>query len=577
MRSKNSDNVETDVSPVLYREIFAFLAGSEINKRPHPSSSIDLPRPLARGLVHFFGLLRSDTLRRINDDLADQIAQSLSRWFAALWVQLWRNTLPRRSDSAASALPLGGNAPEEPLQRPETGSTPEAALTAIRLAWPEAAERWDLGLRTLERLHNERTKWEVVRNLDAYREVLERNRREELVERALRLVTTPLADHLNETLPSIADNAERIRSVFHRPGRWDIFEPIWDDVAWDTLTSVAEFADEEPDLASLAQRIVRGVETAAERRVWTSAEVVEVRREERERGYGEVTGLGSASSPQFALPSELALLAFPETETLFFRKRAEHAILALESDRFAPVEERHVRTEWRQRTVTPALGPVIVCVDTSGSMSGEPEQIAAATVLHLVREGLTHRRRVDVIALRRTLQIASFDPNDHDTTEAGTEEQPEEKRKPQPPGQTPEPRATDRSAEIRATEPVRVAPESAIDLEAIVRRSVPGGADISPALEAALSRCEERNEVATTDLVIVSDIHFPKLGPDHLNRLYRLQSRGWVRFHAVTINRQPIYDPMNIFDYRWHYNTAEVFDFRPRYQSRRIGITGDGV
>jgi hypothetical protein len=70
----------------------------------------------------------------------------------------------------------------------------------------------------------------------------------------------------------------------------------------------------------------------------------------------------------------------------------------------------------------------------------------------------------------------------------------------------------------------------------------------------------------------VSDIRFPKVGPNHLNRIYRLQSRGWARIHALTINREPIHDPLNVFDYRWHYNTADEFDFRNAGRPHRIGI-----
>jgi Mg-chelatase subunit ChlD len=82
------------------------------------------------------------------------------------------------------------------------------------------------------------------------------------------------------------------------------------------------------------------------------------------------------------LPSELALLSHPSTRPLFL-------------DRFASgklaVVERHADDRRHER------GPIVVLLDASGSMAGEPELDAKAIVLALARELRRERRRLQVI------------------------------------------------------------------------------------------------------------------------------------------------------------------------------------
>ena len=83
------------------------------------------------------------------------------------------------------------------------------------------------------------------------------------------------------------------------------------------------------------------------------------------------------------LPTELALLSAPATEDLFYQRYVDHRLLSLEFD-------GAMHGEGRQG----GEGPVIACIDTSGSMSGTPEVIAKALVLAVMRRVLPKGRRV---------------------------------------------------------------------------------------------------------------------------------------------------------------------------------------
>ena len=100
-------------------------------------------------------------------------------------------------------------------------------------------------------------------------------------------------------------------------------------------------------------------------------------------GRAAVVGVRVSGELADALPSELALLASASTEDLFYQRYTDHRLLSLEFE--GALEGAPERG---------GEGPVIVCVDTSGSMSGTPEVIAKALVLVVMRRVLPKGRRV---------------------------------------------------------------------------------------------------------------------------------------------------------------------------------------
>lgn len=104
-------------------------------------------------------------------------------------------------------------------------------------------------------------------------------------------------------------------------------------------------------------------------------------------GSEEVTGVRVGGDVALALPSEWALLGDPDTEDLFYLRLAEHRLVSLElaGDGVDGVSFDRSR------------GPVILCIDTSGSMQGPPEEGAKALVLAVAREVLPQGRAVHVV------------------------------------------------------------------------------------------------------------------------------------------------------------------------------------
>jgi len=108
-----------------------------------------------------------------------------------------------------------------------------------------------------------------------------------------------------------------------------------------------------------------------------------------ETGFGkeQVVGVRLGGDLEDVLPAEWALLGDASTEDLFYQRFAERRLMTLEvrgddEDEEDPAEGR---------------GPIIACVDTSGSMRGAPEEMAKALVLSIARRALKQRRHVHVM------------------------------------------------------------------------------------------------------------------------------------------------------------------------------------
>lgn len=104
-------------------------------------------------------------------------------------------------------------------------------------------------------------------------------------------------------------------------------------------------------------------------------------------GRETVVGVRVGGELSDALACELALLATPETEDLFFQRFIEHRLICLEllgtTTETTPTDERR--------------GPAIACVDTSGSMQGAPEAVAKALILAVIRQLVPQGRSVQLL------------------------------------------------------------------------------------------------------------------------------------------------------------------------------------
>lgn len=83
----------------------------------------------------------------------------------------------------------------------------------------------------------------------------------------------------------------------------------------------------------------------------------------------DIAGITTGSNLESLLPSELALLSDRATENIFYKKYVTKSLQVFASNSQSEKGEKHHD------------GPIIICLDTSGSMAGEPIIVATALTM----------------------------------------------------------------------------------------------------------------------------------------------------------------------------------------------------
>ena len=114
------------------------------------------------------------------------------------------------------------------------------------------------------------------------------------------------------------------------------------------------------------------------------------------------------------LPSEAILFLRPKLRLLWHAKRAERALATyrvrgVDQERFIADDAGTEARNAERRKKKQERGPIIVCLDTSGSMQGAPETIAKAVTLEAVRIATAEKRECFLYAFSGPTQVAEFD------------------------------------------------------------------------------------------------------------------------------------------------------------------------
>ena len=123
--------------------------------------------------------------------------------------------------------------------------------------------------------------------------------------------------------------------------------------------------------------------------------------------HEDIEGTTLGNDLQSVIPAEIALLADSETEMLFYHRFASKQLQQFSS---RPSSKKPVKTVEKEPRTRLEHGPIILCVDTSGSMNGRPEAIAKSLVMQVLQMAKKQRRRCFLISYSvrtRTLELTS--------------------------------------------------------------------------------------------------------------------------------------------------------------------------
>lgn len=257
--------------------------------------------------------------------------------------------------------------------------------------------------------------------------VLDAETLEQLHKEALRLAGENAADLTTEQF--LQDWQERARiwhelaEVFDELGSllgrgWDLSQGLLRSQGWLEMVRLRQLLEQIPLLKELIRTLGKMQIATAEE----SMPVMEQLFEPVKRLFEEIKDIQTPLAPMETrgitrsddisrmLPSELVFLGHPQLKMLWHARRAEKALLTY---RVEGVLSEHVITEkevlesQQQPGKKERLerGPIIVCLDTSGSMHGTPEMVAKALTLEAMRVAHKEKRACYLYAFSGPQQI----------------------------------------------------------------------------------------------------------------------------------------------------------------------------
>lgn len=226
----------------------------------------------------------------------------------------------------------------------------------------------------------------------------------------------------------------------------------------------------------------------------------------------EIVGLKFGRSIEDVIPSELATMADPALSSIFDQKFVEGSLLSFEKTGETSQKHNEQVEEWREKTTEDKRGPIIICVDTSGSMSGTPEAVAKAVALSLATKAHKEHRSCFLITFSTDIEVFDFSAN-----------------------------------------------RGMLGLLDFLKLSFHGGTDVAPALKKGIEMmCTPEYEKA--DLLVISDFVMSGLPEEVANAI---ESRKMLknRFFALTVesggsawNR---YESSQLFDGAWRFDASK--------------------
>lgn len=220
----------------------------------------------------------------------------------------------------------------------------------------------------------------------------------------------------------------------------------------------------------------------------------------------EISGIKLGKSIEYLLPNELALLNDSELEELFDLKYVEEKLMLFDYDSYINIEQEKKVEEFIESEKDEEKGPIIICVDTSGSMSGAPERIAKAIAFCISSKAISENRPCLLINFSTSIEVIEFNKF-----------------------------------------------SSFSDILNFLKKSFNGGTDLIPALKYSLDKMEsEKFEKA--DVLILSDFILNNIGNEILEKINNTKILG-NKFYSISIGNLFMDRNLNnIFTKQWVYN-----------------------
>ena len=175
---------------------------------------------------------------------------------------------------------------------------------------------------------------------------------------------------------------------------WDLAQGVLHRTGWQDLLQLRKLLEGLPELRAIIRSLGRlhasDVEKSVAERIFVP--VLRLQEELREVRTplvaAETRGVERGAEIARMLPVEAQMLGHPKLRLVWHARRAERALLTYRVEGIeleSSLVETQGTEEQDHRRPRPERGPILVVLDTSGSMSGTPERVAKAIALEAAR------------------------------------------------------------------------------------------------------------------------------------------------------------------------------------------------
>ncbi|KGE88045.1 hypothetical protein IX84_11675 [Phaeodactylibacter xiamenensis] len=292
---------------------------------------------------------------------------------------------------------------------------------------------------------------------------------------------------------------------------WDMSRELWEETSFDILEQYNELLEDERSLKELAEMLGRMREAEIEIEEETFEKTI-IRQEWKvdETAKAEIVGVHESDDLNNLLSAEASLLGDEDTELLFLKKYADKNLMTFRYEDRKLVRSEDQLTEINQRVRQKEKGPFIVCVDTSESMTGRPEQIAKVLCMGILKMAINENRRAYLINFSRGIKTLDL---------------------------------------------YNIA-DSIDEIAAFLRMSFYGGTDVSLALYETIRQLKG-NDYEDADVLIISDFIMYKIDDDVLREVRYFQQNKGTQFHSLTLSEEANPEVLEFFDTNWVYDPKQ--------------------
>lgn len=276
---------------------------------------------------------------------------------------------------------------------------------------------------------------------------------------------------------------------------WALMGTIWNTVSFERIRPIVALQKQYPVLLDVARRVGRIADSEGPERVPVGSGS-QYRMEHS--SPSDIEGISVGNDLSALLPIELASMADEQLSGLFAYRFATRRLQTFQYKSNLMKKAQKVQVARARQK-----GPMIVCMDTSGSMQGPPERIAHSLVIRLLQVALQQDRDLLLITFATTAK--TFDARQNRT--------------------------------------------SLLDY---MRQECGGSTDGTQMLQTAFRLICSNPRYGSADLLLISDFKFPLVDGSLLRELRQLQDEG-TRLYALQIGVSPsVKDWQPYLDGYWH-------------------------